>query len=82
MRGPSLPRTSHRPGFDPSGAIDFWDITNRQDWAACESVQRGLSSTNHLAGPLSPREDGVYQYVTMVARGYRRLPLGMAADTR
>ena len=29
----------------PSGApaaVEFWDITNRQDWAACESVQRGL----------------------------------------
>ena len=25
------------------GAVEFWDITNRQDWAACESVQRGLA---------------------------------------
>jgi hypothetical protein len=33
-----------RPDFDPSYAVDFWDLTNRQDWAACESVQRGLSS--------------------------------------
>ncbi|MDT5325672.1 MAG: glycine betaine catabolism, partial [Mycobacterium sp.] len=32
------------PGFDPAYAVDFWDLTNRQDWAACESVQRGLSS--------------------------------------
>jgi len=31
-------------GFDPSDAVDFWDLTNRQDWAACEAVQRGLSS--------------------------------------
>jgi glycine betaine catabolism A len=70
------PEDLDRPGFDPSYAIDFWDITNRQDWAACESVQRGLTSTNHVPGPLSPREDGVYHYETMVARGYRRLPLG------
>ena len=27
--------------FDPSDAGDFWDLVNRQDWAICESVQRG-----------------------------------------
>ena len=59
-----------RPGFDPGYAVEFWDITNRQDWAACESVQRGLSSPQRLAGPLSPGEDAVYEFVTTVARGY------------
>ena len=74
------PEDSARLAFDPAYAIDFWDITNRQDWAACESVQRGLPRpTQHPAGPLSPREDGVYHYVTMVARGYRGLPLGTGA---
>jgi glycine betaine catabolism A len=29
-------------GVDPSYAVDFWDLTNRQDWGACESVQRGV----------------------------------------
>ena len=28
--------------IDPAYAVEFWDITNRQDWGACESVQRGL----------------------------------------
>jgi glycine betaine catabolism A len=65
------------PGFDPSFAVDFWDITNRQDAAACESVQRGLSSTVNPPGLLSPREDGVYYYVTMVARRYKDQPLGV-----
>jgi Rieske 2Fe-2S family protein len=70
------PEDLGRADFDPSGAVDFWHLTNAQDWAACESVQRGLASTDHIPGPLSPREDGVYHYVTMVARGYRGLPLG------
>ncbi len=70
------PEDLGRPAFDPCSAVDFWDMTNRQDWAACESVQRGLGTTGHLPGPLSPREDGVYHYVTMVARGYSGLPLG------
>jgi glycine betaine catabolism A len=56
--------------FDPSYAVEFWDITNRQDWAACEAVQRGLSSPFASPGPLSPDEDAVYSYVTTIARGY------------
>lgn len=60
-----------RPGFDPAYAVDFWDLTNRQDWAACESVQRGLSSPHARPGPLAPDEDGVYQFVTRVARAYQ-----------
>ena len=60
-----------QPDFDPSYAVDFWDLTNRQDWAACESVQRGLSSPHARPGPLAPDEDGVYQFVTRVARAYQ-----------
>jgi Rieske 2Fe-2S family protein len=59
-----------KPDFDPSYAVEFWDLTNRQDWAACESVQRGLSSPHARPGPLAPDEDGVYQFVTRVARAY------------
>jgi Rieske 2Fe-2S family protein len=62
------------PGFDPSYGVEFWDLTNRQDWAACESVQRGLSSPHALPGPLSPRESGVYSFVAAVARGYLGSP--------
>ena len=67
----AFPReVADQPGFDPSYAVDFWDLTNRQDWAACESVQRGLSSPHARPGPLAPDEDGVYQFVTRVAKAY------------
>jgi Rieske 2Fe-2S family protein len=69
------PESLAQPGFDPGYAIEFWDITNRQDWRACESVQRGLASPHAAAGPLSPDEDAVYQFVTMVARGYLGQPV-------
>src|ERR1700744_4462240 len=69
------PEAVERPGFDPGYAVDFWDITNRQDWSACESVQRGLSSPHAPHGPLSPDEDGVYQFVTRVAGGYKGQPV-------
>jgi Rieske 2Fe-2S family protein len=65
------PESLARPGFDPGYAVEFWDLTNRQDWHACESVQRGLSSPHAVPGPLLHEEDAVYQFVTMVARGYQ-----------
>jgi glycine betaine catabolism A len=65
------PEAVAQPGFDPGYGVEFWDITNRQDWGACESVQRGLSSEHARPGPLSAEEDAVYQFVTMVARGYQ-----------
>ena len=35
------PDTIAAPGFDPSDAVGFWDLTNRQDWHVCELQQRG-----------------------------------------
>ncbi|HVQ18808.1 MAG TPA: SRPBCC family protein, partial [Actinomycetes bacterium] len=60
-----------REGFDPSYAVDFWDITNRQDWTACESVQRGVSSRGYQPGPLAAwHEIVVGMFTSTVARGY------------
>jgi Rieske 2Fe-2S family protein len=42
--------------FDPSDAGDFWDLTNRQDWAICESVQRGMTSRVWEHGFYAPME--------------------------
>ncbi|HTS87606.1 MAG TPA: aromatic ring-hydroxylating dioxygenase subunit alpha [Gemmatimonadales bacterium] len=46
-----------RPDFDPSDAIELWDITNRQDWAICESVQRGMGSRVFKQGLYAPMEN-------------------------
>jgi Rieske 2Fe-2S family protein len=46
-----------RPGFDPSDAADFWDLVNRQDWAMCESVQRGMASRAYTGGWFAPMEE-------------------------
>jgi glycine betaine catabolism A len=64
------PEAVSSPSFDPGYAVEFWDITNRQDWSACESVQRGLASPQATPGPLAPDEDAVYSFVTTIARGY------------
>ena len=44
-------------GFDPSDAGDLWDLVNRQDWAVCEGVQRGMSSRSYRHGWFAPMED-------------------------
>jgi glycine betaine catabolism A len=43
--------------FDPSDAVDFWDLVNRQDWLICERVQRGMSSRAYRTGFYAPMED-------------------------
>jgi glycine betaine catabolism A len=59
---------------DPRYAVEFWDRTNRQDWAACESVQRGLASPHFRPGPFAPSEDAVHQWAAIVARAYLGTP--------
>jgi Rieske 2Fe-2S family protein len=46
-----------RPGFDPSDAVDFWELTNRQDWELCELAQAGIASRGYRPGPYSNREE-------------------------
>ena len=50
------------PDFDPSDAVEFWDQTNRQDWALCENAQRGLASSGHRSGPYHPLERCVHDF--------------------
>lgn len=46
-----------RPGFDPADAVDFWDVTNRQDWELSDRAQAGIASLGYRPGPYSHRED-------------------------
>jgi Rieske 2Fe-2S family protein len=57
-----------RSTFDPSDAGDLWDLVNRQDWAICESVQRGTSSRAWQGGWFAPMEDESAD----ISRWYRR----------
>jgi Rieske 2Fe-2S family protein len=44
-------------GFDPTDAAELWDLVNKQDWAICESVQRGMSSRAYRHGWFAVMED-------------------------
>lgn len=50
------PAEMAKPDFDPADAVDFWDVVNRQDWAICESVQRGMESRVFQSGYYAPME--------------------------
>ena len=45
-----------QPDFNQNDAVEFWDITNRQDWVICESVQRGMASRVFRQGFYAPME--------------------------
>jgi Rieske 2Fe-2S family protein len=55
-----------REGFSAADAVDFWDMTNRQDWDVCELSQAGISSRAYTPGPYSNREDLLYAFDRMI----------------
>ena len=55
-----------RPDFDASDAVDFWDLTNREDWAIAEQSQQGIQSRGYIPGPYSPREELLWAFDQMV----------------
>jgi Rieske 2Fe-2S family protein len=64
------PEKVAEPGFDPAYAVDFWDLTNREDWTACEGVQRGAGNRGYRPGPLSELETTLYQFYEMLGAAY------------
>jgi Rieske 2Fe-2S family protein len=51
------PDETVRPGFDPTDAVELWDLVNRQDWEICERVQAGMGSRVWRHGYYAPMED-------------------------
>ena len=63
------PEELAKPGFDAKDVLEFWDLTNRQDWHVCELSQQGISSSAYVPGPYSSREDLLYafdRFITVV----------------
>lgn len=50
------PDAFRRSNFNPDDAIEFWDVTNKQDWHVCELSQQGIASRAYEPGPYSSRE--------------------------
>jgi glycine betaine catabolism A len=50
------PDSAAKPDFNPQDAIEFWDMTNRQDWHVCEISQLGVQSRVYQPSPYAPNE--------------------------
>jgi glycine betaine catabolism A len=50
------PSAIAKPDFDPADVVEFWDLTNRQDWHVNELTQQGLRSRAYSPGPYSNAE--------------------------
>jgi Rieske 2Fe-2S family protein len=64
------PAKMAQPGFDASDAVEFWDLTNRQDWHVCELQQAGTRSRAYTPGRYSGIESSVHGFDLMVADRY------------
>jgi Rieske 2Fe-2S family protein len=66
-----------RPDFVYLDAVDFWDRTNREDWAISEQAQCGIASRGYRPGPYSMREGQLWDFDRWVlARMNREAPQG------
>lgn len=50
------PQTMQGPDFDAADVVDFWDVTNRQDWHVNELTQLGVESRAYRTGPYANEE--------------------------
>ncbi len=57
------PKTLAQPSFNSHEAVEFWDITNRQDWKVNELTQAGVSSRAYQPGPYAgAHEDLLHRF--------------------
>ena len=64
------PAEMAKPDFNPDEAIEFWDLTNQQDWHVCELQQQGTKSRAYTAGRYSSMESSVHGFDLLVADRY------------
>ncbi len=57
-----------RPDAHLDDAIEFWDVTNREDWWIAEQSQAGINSRVYQPGPYSEREELLWSFDEIVRR--------------
>ena len=62
-----------RPAAQLDDAVEFWDITNREDWWIAEQSQAGISSRAYRPGPYSEREELLWSFDDIVRREAARV---------
>jgi glycine betaine catabolism A len=62
-----------KPDFQADDAIEFWDLTNREDWWIAEQSQAGINSRVYQPGPYSERESLLWRFDEIVRREFEDL---------
>ena len=65
-----------KPDFVADDAIEFWDLTNREDWRIVELSQAGIQSRAYTPGPYSGREELLAAFDQVVIQRDACLPHG------
>jgi phenylpropionate dioxygenase-like ring-hydroxylating dioxygenase large terminal subunit len=60
------PRELAKPGCEVDDAVEFWDLTNREDWWIAEQSQAGISSRVYQPGQYSEREALLWSFDAIV----------------
>jgi glycine betaine catabolism A len=60
------PNEMAKPNFEAEDAIEFWDVTNRQDWGISELSHAGIKSRAYKPGPYSRCESLPHAFDQMV----------------
>ena len=50
------------PGFDDADVVDFSELVARQDYVACERVQRGVSSRAFSHGVYARKDEALREF--------------------
>jgi Rieske 2Fe-2S family protein len=60
------PNELAKQDFQADDAVEFWDLTNREDWWIAEQSQAGISSRAYQPGPYSEREELLWSFDQVV----------------
>jgi glycine betaine catabolism A len=57
-----------KPDFRADDVVEFWDVTNKEDWWISEQSQLGIQSRVYAPGPYSEREELLWSFDDIVRR--------------
>jgi Rieske 2Fe-2S family protein len=66
------PSEMAKPDFQGNDAVDFWDLTNKEDWHISTLSQAGIKSRAYKPGPYSSREALLHAFDEMVLERERQ----------
>jgi glycine betaine catabolism A len=66
------PNEMAKPNLQANDAVDFWDLTNKEDWFISELSQAGIRSRAYKPGPYSTRESLLQAFDKMVLERERQ----------